>query len=178
MGPRKIFFVDDEKDILDIYQAALSSRIELKTFTNPVDLIAAVKAGERPDVYVTDMKMPQMTGIDLIKWLREQQIHNPCLIISGYAEKAQALQAMKLGMVELLEKPFSVEYLRIMIRRGLLFSIYMELEREVGTIGPRFVQLLSEAKQGSFDLEKAKQEAESMKTLLALNEELKATLQI
>ena len=122
---RSIFAVDDEKDILDIYYTALGKDFSFKGFLNVNEFvnefIDAIQKNQLPDIIFTDLRMPEMSGIQLIKWTREKNIFRPFLVISGFADRTASHEAMKLGMVEILEKPFSADQLRVMTERVLSF---------------------------------------------------------
>src|SRR5688500_11564779 len=103
MKKRRIFVIDDEKELLEVYQATLSPYYEIVLFDLPSKLIKTVEEGQIPDVFVSDLKMPEMTGIELIEWVRKKKIDRPVVIISGYSEKSDAIRALELGVVDLLE---------------------------------------------------------------------------
>lgn len=65
----------------------------------------------KPDVIITDVQMPRLSGIDLVNILREEGIHTPVLIISGYDDFAYVRGALKLGVTDYLLKPIKAEEL-------------------------------------------------------------------
>ncbi len=68
---------------------------------------------------VTDVNMPGMSGLDLIEQLRQRGIGQPVVVISGEADIAMAVDAMKAGAIDFLEKPLHAEPLRNAVRAAL-----------------------------------------------------------
>jgi len=60
---------------------------------------------------ITDVRMPDMSGIDLLRRLKELKIVTPVIVITGHGDVALAVEAMKIGAVDFLEKPFDDEVL-------------------------------------------------------------------
>lgn len=67
---------------------------------------------------VTDLRMPDMSGVDLLKRLREQNTMLPAIVISGHGDVPMAVEAMKAGAMDFIEKPFEDEVLLEAIRRA------------------------------------------------------------
>ena len=68
---------------------------------------------------VTDLRMPGMTGIDLLNALRKRRAALPVILLTAHADVPVAVQAMKLGAVDILEKPFNDDALLNSIRHAL-----------------------------------------------------------
>jgi len=131
MNKRLIFAIDDEPELLDHYKAFLSDQYEVLTFESPKELIQVVESGKLPDLFITDIKMNFMSGIQLLEWIRSKKIDRPFIIISGHSEKSDAIQALKLGAVDLIEKPFSGEVLVRVVRYAMTRSTYTLLQSEL-----------------------------------------------
>jgi two-component system response regulator FixJ len=76
----------------------------------------------RPGVIVTDARMPEMTGLDLVKRLKAREVALPIIMITGHGDVPLAVEAMKAGVVDFLEKPFEDETLLAAIRTALADS--------------------------------------------------------
>lgn len=76
-----------------------------------------------PDVasgcIVTDVKMPEVSGVDLLKRLRTLHVRLPVIVITGHADVPMAVEAMKNGAIDFLEKPFDDEVLLASVRTAL-----------------------------------------------------------
>jgi len=92
-GLRKIF-----KKILLLYVAEV---IEAENGEKAYELFLK----QRPDIVITDVKMPKLNGLAFVKRLREQKIDTPVIVTSAYADQELLLEAIKLSLVEYLIKP-------------------------------------------------------------------------
>jgi len=72
-----------------------------------------------PDLVITDVKMPGMSGIDVLRQLRQRKVDLPVIVISAYADVAPAVEAMKLGAEDFLGKPFSRDHLLVVVEKAL-----------------------------------------------------------
>ncbi|MEO1007044.1 MAG: sigma-54 dependent transcriptional regulator [Planctomycetota bacterium] len=76
-------------------------------------------ATQRPDVIVTDLKMPRMTGVELLGAVREVDEDLPVVLMTAFGSVQTAVQAMKLGAFDYLTKPFEGDELIICVKRAL-----------------------------------------------------------
>lgn len=101
-----IYLVDDEDDILDMLQVVINNdtNYKVETFNNPeLALKAFVK--KNPDLVITDLSMPQMTGLELIKKLSFINQLVPVMILSGFVTKDSCMEALRFGASGIIEKP-------------------------------------------------------------------------
>jgi len=80
-----------------------------------LDQIAAIGRG----CIVTDVRMPGMTGIELLARLKDHGVSDPVIVITGHADVPMAIEAMKAGVADFLEKPFSDDAMLGAIRAAL-----------------------------------------------------------
>lgn len=66
---------------------------------------------ETVDLILSDLRLPDRDGIDLLKWLGEHSLHIPLIIMTGYADIQSAVQAMKLGACDYIAKPVNPDEL-------------------------------------------------------------------
>ncbi len=107
----KVLLVDDETEFVE----ALAERLEARGFrtdTAPTGLGAIVKAeGKHYDAIILDMAMPGMDGIETLERLLELNPDLQVILLTGRATLEQAALAIKLGALDLLEKPAEIELL-------------------------------------------------------------------
>jgi len=99
--------LDDEKDILDVLVRFLSRKnlVDIVTYTNPLDAIRAIKT-EGVDLLLTDIMMPEMNGIDVLK---DVKVNNPSvkvIMMTAYSTMDKILECEKLGAIDYVTKPF------------------------------------------------------------------------
>jgi len=118
MGER-VLVVDDEISMREFLEIMLSQEgYEVSVASTGEEGFRMFREGE-PDVIVTDVKMPGMSGLDLIREIHSVNPHVPIIAITAYASAGDALRAVREGAYDYLSKPFQVEDLRIVIRNAL-----------------------------------------------------------
>src|ERR1700693_1399606 len=87
---------------------------------------------------ITDVRMPGLSGIDLLRRLKEMQIGLPVIVITGHGDVPLAVEAMKFGAVDFLEKPFDDDVLLASVRSALnRLEVSAQLETERAEIRAR-----------------------------------------
>lgn len=127
-----VFIVDDEPLVLKAIQQTVAS-IPCKTccFQNPLECLGALKR-ETCHLLITDVSMPQMNGIQLLKRAHQLQPLMPVLVVTGYGDIPTAVDAVKAGALEFIEKPLDED-------------IFLPIVRTVLTQLPRVNQLTGQA---------------------------------
>ncbi len=119
MSTESIMVVDDDLQILEVLQTRLESHgFAVETATDGEQALASVRS-RPPDLILTDLKMPGMDGLELLRRLREMDGCPPVIFLTAHGSIAQAVEAMKLGAFDFLEKPYSGADLMAMVRRAL-----------------------------------------------------------
>jgi two-component system, NtrC family, response regulator PilR len=115
----RLLVVDDEPSMREFLEILLSQ--EGYQVTTAESGEEAFKIFERlePDLILTDIKMPGMSGLDLIREIRTLDSAVPVIAITAYASANDALRAVREGAYDYLSKPFQIEDLRIIIRNAL-----------------------------------------------------------
>jgi DNA-binding NtrC family response regulator len=128
-----ICVIDDETEILGLYEAMLASVGEIKSFSDPTSFIAEFDQPNVrvPDLIVTDLKMPQMTGLQMVQAIFKKGFHFPVILLSGHLDKDAVVEAVDIGVFKLLEKPTRFDVLMSTIEQILIeHDIYL-IRKEV-----------------------------------------------
>lgn len=146
-GREKIVVIDDEYAMrLSCRQILSKSGFEVETFEDGAKGLEGV-AKLRPSLAIVDLKMPGMSGLEVIPRIHDIDPEIIIVVITGYATISTAVDAMKVGAYDFLPKPFRPDELRIIVNRGLerrrlkLESRRYEMEREL--LKRRFVSFVS-----------------------------------
>lgn len=103
----KILFVEDEEDLLSIISDALTKlQANFVTATNGVKALEVIDANSDIDLIVTDINMPHMNGLELLKELSDKGMKIPVIIMSAHTETEYINKAKEYGVTEYLLKPF------------------------------------------------------------------------
>jgi FixJ family two-component response regulator len=101
-----IFLIDDDQAVREALQGLFCSvGLQVEMFASAQAYLAAGISSERPGCMVLDVRMPGQSGLDFQKRLDEYDIRRPVIFISGHADIAMAVRAMKAGAIEFLTKP-------------------------------------------------------------------------
>ena len=115
----KVAVIDDERDMrLSITQWLALSGYEPESFASAEDAIVNI-GPNYPGVVVTDIKMPGMDGMKLLKKLMGQDSTLPVILITGHGDVPMAVEAMRLGAFNFLEKPFEPEELTQLVKSAV-----------------------------------------------------------
>jgi len=102
-----VFFVDDEPSVCKaVGQSLAELPCQFRPFHRGEECLKAVRAGHPEcDLLITDLSMPDMDGLELLKAVRKIRPHLPVLVVTGYGDIPVAVKAMKAGAVDFIEKP-------------------------------------------------------------------------
>ena len=113
----RILLVDDDEGVCHSFSRLLEKRnYYVDTLQSAIEAIKSLKKSDY-DILLTDLKMPEMDGIELLKQARKIDPDLGVIIMTGYGEIASYLKAMDLGAVEYLNKPIKINDLEIIIRK-------------------------------------------------------------
>jgi DNA-binding NtrC family response regulator len=115
----RLLIVDDEPDMLETCERLLErAGYDCLTTSDPRQGLALLES-ERPDLLLTDLKMPGVDGMALLRQAREVDPQMPVIIFTAFATIESAVAAVKDGAFDYLAKPFSVDQLRLAVDRAL-----------------------------------------------------------
>jgi len=113
-----VHVVDDDEAVRDSIAFLLrSAQLEVEVYESAVAFLG--KAAGAAGCVVTDVRMPEMTGIELVRRLKELGIKLPVIVMTGHGDVPLAVEAMKFGASDFLEKPFDDEVLLSAVRTAL-----------------------------------------------------------
>jgi len=114
-----VYVIDDDDAVRDVLRWLIESiGLQVETFARADAFLEAYQSA-RPGCMVLDIRMPGLSGFDLQDELARRQIPIPVIVITGYAEVAMAVRALKAGAFDFVEKPFDHQVLLDRIREAI-----------------------------------------------------------
>ena len=114
-----VHIIDDDDALRESLAFLLrTARIEVATHSSAAAFLEKIPDAKLNCV-ITDVRMPGISGIDLLKRLREMKIDVPVIVITGHGDVPLAVEAMKVGAIDFLEKPFDDEVLLASVKTAI-----------------------------------------------------------
>ena len=122
MAPPLVLVVDDEPDLVELVTLTLS-RMQLAT-QSAGDVATAKKLlkAQKFDLCLTDMRLPDGDGLDLLEWMGTHCPGVPCAVITAHGNVESAVRALKLGAFDFVSKPLDLGVLRRIVSTALKLS--------------------------------------------------------
>ena len=120
-GGEHILFVDDEQQLADVATTGLGRLgYAIDAFTEPEAALSAfAESPDRYDAVVTDLSMPTMTGLDLVRKIHQIKPDTICIVCTGFSDALSEKKARELGVAVLAYKPMGTRDLSETIQRAL-----------------------------------------------------------
>ena len=168
----RILIADDEPGQRQFISGSLSRNHEIVVAANGLEA-SQLLSHRNFDLVITDERMPGMSGIDLIRWMRENSPETPVIVLTAYGSVETAVEAIKLGAEEYLTKPLkSPDELRIVVEKVLSRRVLRDRsllhQQEIEAAFPPDVVAESESMKHIFQL--ADQVAQQPSTVLITGE--------
>jgi two-component system nitrogen regulation response regulator GlnG len=128
-----LLIVDDEPSILLAFRRAFGS-VTVLTAESAAEGMA-LAAEHHPDVIILDVQLPDLTGLEALRRLRDLDARSPVIFITGKATTETAIEAMKLGAYDYLLKPVELKQLRDIVGRAFAISRLMHVPAVVADVG-------------------------------------------
>ncbi len=107
----EIFIIDDDPSVRDALSMSLRSEgYAVETFSTAAALFNVIRM-RSPAAIILDVRLPDKSGIDVLKTLKSENYPVPVLMITGHGDVPMAVEAIKLGAYDFVEKPFSMDVL-------------------------------------------------------------------
>ena len=134
-----VLIVDDEPDLLELVSLTLS-RMNLKTRT-AADLATARRllAAEHFDLCLTDMRLPDGDGLDLVAWMQDNRAAVPVAVITAHGNVESAVRALKLGAFDFVSKPLDLGVLRKLVGSAIKLRAGVDEQTTATFKGPRLL---------------------------------------
>ena len=114
---KTILLVDDEEGIRKVLGISLSDAgYEVLTAENGEEALKIFRK-IKPPIVLTDIKMPEVSGLDVLKEVREKKGDLPVIMITGYASEDTNAQALQLGVSGYIRKPYDVSQIRDIVAK-------------------------------------------------------------
>ena len=118
-----ILIVEDNLEILDLLKNVLQRHFNTVFTATNGKLAHAIVSDKNPDLILTDIVMPEQSGIDFAIKIRAEGKTTPIIMISGTNDKDDLLKAIKIGVKDFIEKPFNVDEVEKIVHRVLEVSL-------------------------------------------------------
>jgi DNA-binding NtrC family response regulator len=164
MTAPRIMIVDDEERLRKLLAMLLSDmKCKLTLAEDGRDALEKYRQA-RPDLVITDLKMPRMGGLELLNELQQSDPDLPVIVITAFGSVESAVEAMKAGAVDYITKPFEEEVIKLAVRKALRLRRLLSEN----------VVLRGEAR-GRYDFQNIVAESAAMKEILQLAAEVAPT---
>jgi CheY-like chemotaxis protein/HPt (histidine-containing phosphotransfer) domain-containing protein len=140
--PGTVIVIDDEPEMVEIISEIVSEMgFKAVGYQNPEEAIKSLPS-VHPDLILTDMMMPKMTGLDVLKYVEEYDPDLPLIMVSGRVTKENLVEAIKYGIYAVVEKPFkSTEITNICINAIKRYRVLKLLNRTINFMMYQFSSL-------------------------------------
>jgi len=137
---RSVLIVDDEEDILELIELTLLRMgLDVDRATTVKGAIEKVQAGDY-DLCLTDMRLPDGDGLDLIAWIQENRPDLPVAVITAHGNVESAVRALKLGAFDFVSKPLDLGVLRKLVGSAIRLGDRSDIDSATANIrGPSLI---------------------------------------
>jgi two-component system KDP operon response regulator KdpE len=165
-SPLRVLVVDDEPPIRKLLRMGLSAHgyhiIEATNGKNALELL-----GEKPDLIILDLGLPDMQGLDLLRNIRSRDDAVPIVVLSSRGDEAGKVQALDFGADDYVTKPFGMDELLARMRAALRHQLQTHGERPIFRTGDLSVDLVRRiVKLGDRDVKLSPKEYELLRALV------------
>ena len=139
--PRIVYVIDDEEAVRNSTMLLLKSRgLVVQSFASGAEFLKVASSVPLGCV-ISDTRMPGIDGVELLNRLRERNVRLPVIVMTGHDEVSLALQALKAGAVDFIEKPFPADLLIDVVLSALQAIDQPQRETETAEIAERMASL-------------------------------------
>lgn len=122
----RLLIVDDEPDLREVLQMILADLdAEVLTAENGVEALAILQK-QKIHAVVSDINMPLMNGLELLKEVRQSGLDVPFVFVTAFGEKKNLLEALRWGATDFIDKPFNSTVIHSTMEKALQLGLAME----------------------------------------------------
>ncbi|MFA7280950.1 MAG: response regulator [Sterolibacterium sp.] len=158
IAPVQVFLVDDEAEVTEALKWLLDSvKIPSTVFNSATPFLAAVRDYEGPLCAVLDLRMPEISGLELQQLLLQQGHDLPLIFLSAHGDVPAAVNAIQSGALDFLQKPFNPQVFLNSVNRMLKLARdrhetrrrRLELDKQLGQLSLRESEVLNHLVKGN-----------------------------
>lgn len=118
---KSILILDDKKTIANVIAIYLSDEYDITYFENPILGIKWLQEGNIPDLIITDIYMPEMSGEDFILFLKQNEFFSsiPVIVLSGEESSEMRIRLLEEGAEDFILKPFNPLELKVRVKKAI-----------------------------------------------------------
>jgi DNA-binding NtrC family response regulator len=116
---RKILICDDEKNVRDSLKLILANKYDIIMAENGKEAIMLIEQNPDLSCILVDIKMPESSGMELLKDIKNRQKHIPVIVVTGYQSVETAAESIQTGAIYYITKPFKSETIIETVERAL-----------------------------------------------------------
>lgn len=116
---KKVLIVDDKQTIAKIIQVYIADTFDCVYFDDPIKAIAWLQEGNMPDLIVSDINMPNMSGVEFLDYAKKNDLYKaiPFVILSGEDSTSQKISLLEKGAEDYISKPFNPMELKVRLKK-------------------------------------------------------------
>jgi DNA-binding NtrC family response regulator len=136
-GKARLIVVDDERPILEMLSEFFQGQgYEVDTFEDSRKALVALR-GNQYEILITDLAIPSIDGLHLLKYVQKEFINTICIVITGHGSLDSAIEAIQYGVFEYLQKPFPLEKILETVDRAVHYHSLIQNDTVRGELMQR-----------------------------------------
>lgn len=166
-----IFVIDDTKDVCEALRWLFESvKFKVETYENANSFLEKYHAN-RPGCIIMDVRLPGMSGLELLEYLKQKKSPLPIIVITGHGDIQMAVRAMKMGAKDFILKPFNEQCLLETVQKCINQSQNMDwiktINKRIDELSERELQIINLIVDGKLNKEIAYELSISISTVEA-----------